>query len=92
MDVFWTDPATANLIEIHRDLSGTSSTYADRTIERIMNRARQLAAFPRSGAVIPKIEALELRFLVERPYRIFYVVGPDHIDILAVLHSSREIF
>lgn len=59
-------------------------------VDRITARTVQLARFPRSGAVILGAESLEIRMVTERPYRILYVVGADHIDILGVLHGSRD--
>ena len=90
MEVLWTEPAEAHLSAIHAHLSRTSRFYADRMVDRITARTRQLTRFPRSGVVIPGAEPLEIRMVTERPYRILYVVGADHIDILGVLHGSRD--
>ena len=59
-------------------------------VDRIAARTVPLARFPRSGAVILGAESLEIRMVAERPYRILNVVGADHIDILGVLHGSRD--
>ena len=90
MEVLWTEPAEAHLAAIHAHLSLISPLYADHIVDRITARTGQLARFPRSGAVIPGAHLLEIRTVTERPYRILYVIGSNHIDILAVLHGSRE--
>ena len=90
MEVFWTEPAEAHLAAIHAFHSRVSRRYADRLIDRITERTKQLAEFPRSGSVVPEAEALGIRVLVEGPYRILYVVVAGHVDVLGVLHGSRN--
>lgn len=90
MEVNWTEPAEAHLASIHQFHSQTSKRYADALIERLTARTVQLSEHPRSGAVVPQAENIELRMLVESGYRILYVVGKDHVEILGVLHGSRE--
>lgn len=92
MRVLWTRPAEEHLANIHTALSSVSPRYATRMVDRITARTKQLALFPESGPVIPRAEALEIRVLHEPPYRILYVVGSDHIEILGVLHGSRDSF
>ncbi len=50
----------------------------------------QIGEFPRSGRVLPPAAAIEVREVLEGPYRILYVVARDHVEILGVLHGSRE--
>ncbi len=90
MRVFWTEPAEAHLAGIHAFLSRTSKRYADRMIDRITARSVQLATFSRSGVVIPHAEDLEIRMVVEGPYRILYIVATTHVEVLGVLHGSRD--
>jgi plasmid stabilization system protein ParE len=59
-------------------------------VDRITARTKQIAAFPRSGSVVPYAEALEIRVVAEGPYRILYVIGAGHIEILGVIHGRRE--
>ncbi|WP_343384176.1 type II toxin-antitoxin system RelE/ParE family toxin [Candidatus Amarobacter glycogenicus] len=49
MEVFWTEPADAHLAAIHSFLAQTSPRFADRTIDRITARTKQIAEFPGSG-------------------------------------------
>jgi plasmid stabilization system protein ParE len=88
--VFWTQPAEAHLAAIHAFLSQTSKRYADRTVDRLTARTKQIGTFPRSGSLVPHAEALEVREIIEGPYRILYVIGAGHIEILGVLHGNRE--
>ena len=89
MEVLWTEPAERHLAAIHAFYSQTSRRYADRVVDQITERTKQLARFPRSGAVVPEAANIEIRFVPEGAYRILYVVGSGHIEILGVLHGSR---
>jgi toxin ParE1/3/4 len=89
MKVYWTEPAEAHLAAIHNYLSRTSVLYADRMVERITARTKQIADFPRSGTVVRQAEELEIRAVFEGPYRILYVVGSGHVEVLGVLHGRR---
>lgn len=55
-------------------------------------RSIQIASFPFSGRMVPEYELNEVRELVERPYRVIYLVQTerDQIEVLAVIHSARE--
>lgn len=92
MRVLWTQPAEEHLADIYRALSTVSPRYAQRMVDRITSRTKRLALFPESGPVIPRAEALDIPALHEPPYRILYVLGADHVDILGVLHGSRDSF
>lgn len=67
-----------------------SERYAEALGDAIERRTRQIELFPDSGAVLPGHEVLEIRYLVESSYRIVYVVTPDYIAILGVVHTSRR--
>lgn len=90
MKVYWTEPAEAHLRAIHAFLWSSSPRFADRMIDRITRRTMQIGEFPRSGRVLPPAAAIEVREVLEGPYRILYVVARDHVEILGVLHGSRE--
>jgi len=38
---------------------------------------------------VPEYSAEDIRELIEKPYRIFYQIKPDQIDVLAVVHGAR---
>jgi toxin ParE1/3/4 len=51
-------------------------------------RIARLASHPRAGSIV---ERMVRRVLVERfPYCIFYVVEPERLVVLAVLHVARD--
>jgi len=90
--VFWTGPAESQLEAIRSAIAASSEQFAQRVVDRIIARSQQLAVFPRSGPIVERAAPLEIRVLIEEPYRIFYVVGTDHVDILGVVHASRDLF
>ncbi len=59
-------------------------------IDRLTNRSKQIATFPLSGRVVPKYGMQQIREVIEGPYRIIYHIRPDHIDVIAVIHSSQD--
>ena len=91
MRVAWTKAADKNLQAIYDYIAQTSADYARRMIDKIVARAGQIAAFPLSGRIVPEFQFGQLREVFERPYRIIYLIRPDRIDIITVLHMSRDL-
>lgn len=92
MKVLWTDAAVAQLEAIHDYVAQTSPEYARRIIDRLTKRSIQIAAFPFSGRTVPEYDLNEMREVLEGSYRIIYLIkeDEDQIEVLAVIHSSRE--
>ena len=89
MKVFWTDEALRHLDSIYRHIAGDAPTYAQRMVDKITRRSRQIGAFPQSGRMVPEYQDIEIREVVEPPYRIVYRVTPDQVDVLAVFHGAQ---
>lgn len=51
----------------------------------------QLGRFPGMGGRVPEYDRYDIREVMERPYRIIYRVWPDRIEMLAVIHSARQL-
>ena len=92
MRVLWTDAAIAQLELIHNYVAQTSPEYAQRIVDQLTNRSKQIANFPFSGRMVPEYELNVVRELMEGSYRIIYLVKDEkeEIEVLAVIHSSRE--
>jgi len=91
VNIVWTEFALEDLKLIHEYISKDSKIYADRFIEKIVNRVSQLESFPKSGRVVPEFELEILRELIEGNYRIVYKINPDHIGIVRIHHAAREL-
>lgn len=92
MKVLWTESALAQLQAIHDYLAQSSMEYAVRIVDRLTARSIQVAMFPFSGRMVPEYELDEVREVIEGTYRIVYLIdsGQQKIEVLAVIHSSRE--
>lgn len=91
MRVVWTKAADSNLQAIYDYIAQTSADYARRMIERITSRSRQIGTFPMAGRTVPEFQVDQLREVLEHPYRILYRIRPARIDIIAVVHMSRNL-
>ena len=89
MKVCWTDEALRHLDDIHRHIAGDSPFYARRMVDKITRRSRQIGAFPQSGRMVPEYQDIDVREVVEPPYRIVYRVTAGRVDVLAVFHGAR---
>jgi addiction module RelE/StbE family toxin len=89
MKVHWTRNAIGHLTNIYEYISLNSSTYANRTVDKITRRSEQIANQPYSGRKVPEYDAKDIRELIEKPYRIIYRIKPDQIDVVAVIHGAQ---
>ena len=61
-------------------------------MQKIIESANRLDAFPLSGCVVPEVEREDIREVIFQSYRIIYwVMNENRIDILTVLHGSRDL-
>jgi toxin ParE1/3/4 len=88
--VLWTATARKQLQSIHDYISQDSELYAQRMVDRLTRRSEQIAAFPASGRMVPEMEVPEIRQVIEGPYRLIYLIKPDGIDVLAVIHGAQQ--
>jgi len=89
--VIWTEFAISDMKLIHEYISKDSKFYANRFINKIISRVDQLETFPKSGRVVPEFNSDVIRELIEGNYRIVYKINSDHIGIVRIHHSSREL-
>jgi toxin ParE1/3/4 len=90
--VLWTDAAIAQLDLIHNYVAQTSPEYAQRIVDQLTHRSKQIADFPFSGRMVPEYELNIVRELIEGSYRIIYLIKDEkeRIEVLAVIHTSRD--
>jgi plasmid stabilization system protein ParE len=92
VNVSWTHAAIVQLELIHNYVAQTSPEYAQRIVERLTKRSKQIATFPLSGRIVPEYELNMVREVIEGSHRILYLIKneQEQIEILAVIHTSRE--
>jgi len=72
-------------------VSLTSPVYAEGMVSRIDQRLQLASTHPEIGRIVLDVEDPALRELVVPPYRIFYRIRPDAIEVLAVVHERRHL-
>ena len=89
--VLWSPLAQADLESIARYVARTSSIYAARLIDRILEQAEQAGIFPEAGRVVPEARRNDVREVFEGSYRIIYLIQASRIDVLTVVHSRQQL-
>jgi toxin ParE1/3/4 len=89
--LIWTEIAIEDLRLIHGYISKDSKIYADKFIEKLIERVDQLESFPKSGRGVREFDSEIIRELIEGNYRIIYQINSDHIGIVRIDHSARQL-
>jgi len=89
--VKWTIGAREDLVELVRVIAEDNPPAARRTSMKLRARSRDLSRFPEMGRMVPEIKDEMIRELVTPPYRLIYRVGPDVLEVLAVVHSRQDL-
>jgi plasmid stabilization system protein ParE len=88
--VYWTDTALGHLRGIYEYIAHHSPLYAQRVVDRLTRRSVQFGTFPHAGRMVPELQRVDVREVLEGPYRVIYRVTPDRIDVVAVFHGARQ--
>ncbi|MGZ5071434.1 MAG: type II toxin-antitoxin system RelE/ParE family toxin [Methylobacter sp.] len=92
MRVNWSEPALEDLESIQAYIAKDSRFYARQFIERILDAATKLEAFPEIGRRVPEAEERDdIWELIFQGYRIIYLLQPKDIFIIAIVHGSRNL-
>ena len=79
----------AGLKLIYEYIDEVSSQAAIQVVDRITARSRQLDLLPISDRQVPEYQRVDVREVLERPYRIIYKINSGQIDILTVMHYRQ---
>ena len=91
MQVYFSPSARQSLRDASDFVARASPAGGRRLRRRIIYRARQLAEFRNSGRVVPEFGTPVVRELIEGAYRIWYRVLDDEVEIMAIIHGSRQV-
>ena len=91
VNIIWTEYAIEDLRLIHEYISKDSKRFADRLVEKIIERVDQLQNFNKSERVVPEFNSEAIRELIEGNYRIVYKISPNQIAIIRIHHAARQL-
>lgn len=91
MNVFWTDPAIRDLEAIQDYIARDSDVYANDLVASILDEVQRLELFPEIGRTTPEANSPKVRELLYGNYRIIYRILQETVQILTVIHGSRDI-
>ena len=89
MRVIWSLQAELDLDEIHAFLEYISPRKAFETINQIVLAADGLGDFPEMGRFEEDSKHQGLRSLLKNPYRIYYRVRKDFVEVVSVEDIRR---
>ncbi len=82
--------AEQDLEDIWVYLAEQDEIGADRAIAKLLDHLPMLAQFPEMGKLRDELLA-ELRSFPVKPYIVFYFVQANCIEIVRILHGSRDV-
>jgi toxin ParE1/3/4 len=92
MRVEWTEPALEDMAAIQQYIAADSPENANRFIGRLFDTAEPLADQPKMGRQVPEVDDRDdVRELIFQDYRIIYRIKTQQVDILTVIHGSRDL-
>lgn len=91
MKVIWSRRALLDVKHIRDYIAQGSPAYAQPFVERLLHATRHLPEFPHSGRAMPEAENLRIREVMYQGYRIIYRPCSDAIEIVMVVHGSRNL-
>ena len=91
MKVLWTEPAVNDLEAIRDYIARDSELYAASFIEKILFSVDNLVDLPDIGRKVPEAYSSNIRELIFQKYRIVYRIHQDTVQIIAVVHGSRDL-
>ena len=91
MRVSWSHSARDDLRDIRDHIARDSPFYSRRFVHKIIQATGRLVSHPRLGRRVPEAQRTDVRELFFQSYRIMYLLCPDHVYILAIVHGSRDL-
>ncbi|GAA0283588.1 type II toxin-antitoxin system RelE/ParE family toxin [Rhodovulum strictum] len=89
--VFFTQAAREDLIEIWQHIACNDPSAADRVLDRLDEAAAHLARNPQMGPARDDIRP-GLRYLVSGFYLLLYRMVGDDIEIVRAVHGRRDLY
>ncbi len=91
MKIIWSKTSENDLVHIRRFIADDSEYYADIFTAKLVKSTDNLINFPRMGRIVPEFNIETIREIIVSPYRIIYKIGDNSIEIVTVIHGSRDL-
>ena len=91
MKLIWTDPAIEDLRALRDYIGRDSDFYAADMVEQMVLSVEKLLRFPKMGRVVPETQDESIREVLHQNYRIIYRISGERIEILTIIHGSRDL-
>jgi len=91
MKVIWSEGALRDLEHIRDYIALDNPAYANVFVERLLKTTRHLPQFPQSGRLMPEAKSTHIREVLYQGYRIVYRLSPELIEVIMVVHGSRDL-
>jgi toxin ParE1/3/4 len=88
--IIWSQSARNDLDSIYHYLRRGSPRYAKRFILKAREGAQSLKQFPNRGRIIPEYPESPVREIFIDSYRMMYRLVFDSIEIVGLIHMSRD--
>jgi toxin ParE1/3/4 len=89
--VKWTRSAKSELEQLLEFIGESAPATAYRLADKIHRAADSLTEDAERGRIVPELEAYFLREIFVNKYRLMYEVKPTEIEIIAIVHMSRDL-
>lgn len=92
MRIEWSARARTDLRDLQAYIAKDSEFYARRFVARIIGSVEKLSDQPHIGRRVPEAsERDDVRELLFQNYRIIYLVRPDAVSVVTVVHGGRDL-
>ncbi|MEO5569667.1 MAG: type II toxin-antitoxin system RelE/ParE family toxin [Bacteroidia bacterium] len=89
--VIWSEAALYDMQQIHDFIYKDSPKYAAIMVNAFFDQADYLSIYTRIGRKVPEINDDSVREIIFKGYRLIYQIRSTHIEILSLIHGSKNL-
>ena len=89
MKIIWSPLAIDRASEIAEYIAQDKPSAAEKWINTVFSKVKQLKSSPEIGRVVPEIRNEQFRELIYGNYRIIYRIEKTQISILTIRHGKQ---
>jgi toxin ParE1/3/4 len=90
MNVVYTEDALRDLDEILTFIGASYPAFASAFMQRLQTIERRIARWPESAQEVEQRPGVRMALLIRYPYKLFYRVGNEVVEILYIHHAARR--